>query len=265
MCATCGCNKTNDTKVIDVYSKIISRNDALAKRNRQILDDNNILCLNLMSSPGSGKTRLLETTIDAMQNEFRVAVIEGDLETENDAKRIRKKGVPAVQITTGSACHLEADMIYDAMQNLDLNNIDILFIENVGNLVCPASFDLGHHQNVCLVASTEGDDKPLKYPVMFRAANICILSKSDLLPHLDDFDFTKIPTHLRQLGSTAPVFMLSACQPHTLHDWIDWLRKTKVQHQQNIQQSRTLTPKTQKDGKRLHEDLLNEPTSTLLA
>jgi hydrogenase nickel incorporation protein HypB len=150
-------------------------------------------------------------------------VIEGDLETENDALRIRAKGVPAVQITTGQTCHLDAHMVHDALHALDLEAIDILFIENVGNLVCPASFDLGQHANVTLLSVTEGDDKPAKYPVMFRAADLVLLSKSDLLDVLDDFDPAKAEANLRNLANPAGVLRVSARRPETLAPWFYWL------------------------------------------
>jgi hydrogenase nickel incorporation protein HypB len=163
-----------------------------------------VLAVNLMSSPGAGKTSLLEATIEALGDELRIAVIEGDLETENDAERIRAKGVEAIQIATGSACHLDAHMVHDALHRLDLTGVDILFIENVGNLVCPASFDLGQHRNVTLLSVPEGDDKPAKYPVMFRAADLVLLTKADLLPVLDDFDPTRAEGYLRGLASPVP-------------------------------------------------------------
>ena len=171
-----------------------------------------MLAINLMSSPGSGKTSLLEATIDALGDKWNIAVVEGDLETENDANRIRARGVPAVQITTGQACHLDAHMVHDALHELDLDDIDVLFIENVGNLVCPASFDLGHHANVTLLSVTEGDDKPAKYPVMFRAADLVLLSKSDLLDVMDDFDTAKAERHVRELANPAPCITLSVRQ-----------------------------------------------------
>ncbi len=162
-------------------------NDHTALHNREHFNSHGVVAINLMSSPGAGKTSLLEASLDALSDRYRIAVIEGDLETENDAQRIRSRGVEAVQITTGSACHLDAHMVHDALHQLKLDDIDILFIENVGNLVCPASFDLGQHHNVMLLSVPEGDDKPAKYPVMFRAADLVMLSKVDLLPVLDDF------------------------------------------------------------------------------
>ena len=176
-----------------------------------------------MSSPGSGKTALLEATIERLQPCWRIAVIEGDLETENDAERIRARGVPAVQITTGSACHLDAHMIHDALHRLDLARLDLLFIENVGNLVCPAGFDLGHHLNVTLLSVTEGDDKPAKYPVMFRAADLMLVTKTDLLAVLDDFDPLRAEGHLRRLANAAPVLAVSARTGDGLDEWCAWL------------------------------------------
>jgi hydrogenase nickel incorporation protein HypB len=177
-----------------------------------------------MSSPGAGKTALLEATIDALGRELRIAVIEGDLETDNDARRIRAHGIPAVQITTGNACHLDAEMIHRALHDLPMDAIDLLFIENVGNLVCPACFDLGQHRNIVLLSTTEGDDKPAKYPVMFRAANLVVLTKTDLLPFMDDFDPARAETALRQLANAAPVTALSARRASGLDPWLQWLR-----------------------------------------
>jgi hydrogenase nickel incorporation protein HypB len=181
-----------------------------------------------MSSPGAGKTALLEATIEAFGDKFRIAVIEGDLETENDAERIRAKGVPAVQISTGSACHLDAHMVHGALHDLDLQDIDILFIENVGNLVCPASFDLGQHFNVALLSTPEGDDKPAKYPVMFRAADLVLITKSDLLAVLDDFDPDEALRCLRQLASSAPMLNLSAKTGDGMHNWVNWVEEARA-------------------------------------
>ncbi|MGB8481169.1 MAG: hydrogenase nickel incorporation protein HypB [Acidobacteriaceae bacterium] len=207
---------------------ILSENDHQAAHNREHLDRHGILAVNLMSSPGSGKTSLLEATVDAMGDRFRIAVIEGDLETENDARRIRAKGVPAIQITTGSTCHLDAHMVHDALHALDLATVDILFIENVGNLVCPASFDLGQHANVTLLAVTEGDDKPAKYPVMFRKSDLVLLSKTDLLDVLDDFSPDRAESHVRALANPAQVMRVSARRPDTLVSWTAWLEARLV-------------------------------------
>lgn len=240
MCEQCGCaaspeivhvSDENGTmavqsvsrRSVEILTGILSDNDRAAAHNRRHLSDHGILAVNLMSSPGSGKTSLLEATIDAVGDRFRIAVIEGDLETENDARRIRAKGVPAVQITTGQTCHLDAHMVHDALHALDLDAIDILFIENVGNLVCPASFDLGQHANVVLLAVTEGDDKPAKYPVMFRKADLVLLSKTDLLTILDDFSPDQAERHVRALANAAPVLRVSVRRPDTLGPWIAWL------------------------------------------
>jgi hydrogenase nickel incorporation protein HypB len=240
MCDTCGCNVTpgnahlikpggrlskteNGHEAIDVLHGLLDANDHTATHNREHFNKHGVLAINLMSSPGAGKTRLLEATIDALKDELSMAVIEGDLETENDAGRIRAHGVPAIQITTGSACHLDAHMVHDALHQLDLSQLDIVFIENVGNLVCPASFDLGQHRNITLLSVPEGDDKPAKYPVMFRTADLVLLSKSDLLPVLDDFDPDKARRYLRELASSAPVLELSAKSADGMDAWIHWL------------------------------------------
>ena len=241
MCDTCGCSITpanvhlvqpgnplghtsEGRASIEVLTGLLQANDHQASHNREHFDRHGVLVINLMSSPGSGKTSLLEATIDALGDEFRIAVIEGDLETENDAVRIRAKGIPAVQITTGQACHLDAHMVHDALHALELDAIDLLFIENVGNLVCPASFDLGHHANVTLLSVTEGDDKPAKYPVIFRAADLVLLTKADFLEVMDDFDPAKAARHVRELANAADVVTLSVRRPDSLQPWLDWLR-----------------------------------------
>jgi hydrogenase nickel incorporation protein HypB len=210
---------------VEVLQGLLDANDHQAIRNREHFDRHRMLAVNLMSSPGAGKTALLEATIEALAGELNMAVVEGDLETENDARRIRDKGVPAVQIVTGSACHLDAHMIDSAMHELTMDGLDVLFIENVGNLVCPASFDLGQHRNVALLSSPEGDDKPAKYPVMFRAADLVLITKSDLIEVLGDFEPEKAVTNLRMLANPAPVIMLSVRSGEGMQDWIDWLRK----------------------------------------
>jgi hydrogenase nickel incorporation protein HypB len=241
MCQECGCSVTpgvvrvtgNGAVVetpasdvsVEVLRNILHENDHEAEHNREHLERRGILAVNLMSSPGSGKTSLLEATIDAIGDRLRIAVIEGDLETENDAERIRAKGVTAVQITTGQTCHLDAHMVHDALHALDLSSVDILFIENVGNLVCPANFDLGQHANVTLLAVTEGDDKPAKYPVMFRRADLVLLSKSDLLAVLDDFSSEKAIGHIRALANPADVFEVSARRAGSLGPWVAWLER----------------------------------------
>ena len=240
MCEQCGCASTPQRvrltdhtgtilarpvsdRSIEIITAILNENDHQAAHNREHLDHHGVLAVNLTSSPGSGKTSLLEASIDAIGGRFRIAVIEGDLETENDARRIRAKGVPAIQITTGQTCHLDAQMVHDALHALDLDAIDVLLIENVGNLVCPASFDLGQHANVTLLAVTEGDDKPAKYPTMFRAADLVLLSKIDLLDVLDDFSPHTAEGHVRALANPAEVMRISARRPQSLAPWIGWL------------------------------------------
>ena len=163
---------------------MLERNDLQAEENREHFEEHGIFAINLMSSPGAGKTSLLERTIESL-SDLRVGVIKGDLETDRDAQRIRAKGAPAVQISTGSACHLDAFMVHEGIHKLPLAELDIVFIENVGNLVCPASYGVGAHMNVVLLSVVEGDDKPEKYPVMFRSAQLMVITKTDLLPYVD--------------------------------------------------------------------------------
>ncbi len=240
MCDTCGCNITQGNEhlispggklektesgreAITVLHGLLHENDHAARHNREHFNVHGVVAINLMSSPGAGKTALLEATIKALGDEFSLAVIEGDLETENDAERIRKHGVTAIQITTGSACHLDAHMVHDAVHQLDLAALDIVFIENVGNLVCPASFDLGQHTNVVLLSVPEGDDKPAKYPVMFRTADMVMLSKADLLPVFDDFSPQRVEKYLRNLASAAPLIHTSAKSGDGMDNWLLWL------------------------------------------
>ena len=273
MCNTCGCNITpgnehlahrknaQGSDAVTVLKDLLSANDEVAAHNREHFDAHGVLALNLMSAPGSGKTLLLEATIEALKHEFRIGVIEGDLETENDAARIRAKGVPAVQITTGSACHLDAHMVHDALHHMPPADIDILFIENVGNLVCPASFDLGQHRNITLLSVTEGDDKPAKYPVMFRAADLVLLTKTDLLPALDDFDPARAEHCLRQLANPAPALRLSAKKKLGLGAWFDWLRHEVAEQRERANTGQTLRPAIQPDGARLHTEMGHAPAA----
>jgi len=238
---------------IDVLQNLLSENDRQAGHNRAHFDQHGVLAINLMSSPGAGKTSLLEHSIDALAGRYRLAVIEGDLETENDARRIRDKGVTAIQITTGNACHLDAHMLHNALHQLDLRGIDILFIENVGNLVCPASFDLGQHCNLTLLSVAEGDDKPAKYPVMFRAADMVLLSKTDLLEVLDDFEPQRAEAALRQLASTVPLIPVSTRRPGQLAAWLAWLDQAVAAHKQRLAGGESRRPAIQPDGARLHQ------------
>jgi hydrogenase nickel incorporation protein HypB len=227
MCQTCGCAITPETEsglaITEVLQDLLAANDRVAAHNRAHFDAHGLLAINLMSSPGAGKTALLEETIVAFKGKYRIAVIEGDLETDNDAVRIRAHGVPAFQITTGSACHLDATLVHKALHELPLSGIDLLFIENVGNLVCPASFDLGQHRNVTLLSVTEGDDKPAKYPVIFRASDLVVLSKTDLLDVLDDFSPERAASALRDLGRDTPMIRTAARRARSIDPWLRWL------------------------------------------
>ena len=269
MCDTCGCNITKGnrhlvigdgklsradggTSAVSILKGLLSENDQQAQHNREHFDRRGVLAINLMSSPGSGKTALLEATIDALGGRYGIAVIEGDLETENDAERIRARGVPAVQIATGTACHLDAHMVHDAVHQLTFNDLDIVFIENVGNLVCPASFDLGQHRNITLLSVTEGDDKPAKYPVMFRAADAVVLSKTDLLPVMDDFEPARAERFLRELASKAPVLSVAARKQIDIDSWLAWIEHEVEAHRQRLASGQTIRPAIQPDGMRLH-------------
>jgi hydrogenase nickel incorporation protein HypB len=251
MCETCGCTITagnehlvspggtlhytqRGTESISLLRNLLSENDRTAAHNRTHFDVHRVLAINLMSSPGAGKTSLLEHTIDELGGQLRLGVIEGDLATDNDARRVRAKGVPAVQITTGSACHLDAHMIHQVLHAIELAALDVLFIENVGNLVCPASFDLGQHVNVTLLSVPEGDDKPQKYPVMFRAADVVLLSKADLLEILPEFDPARAESSLRAIGSAVPVLRVSSRGTWGMRRWCDWLVQARNQHLQQL-------------------------------
>jgi hydrogenase nickel incorporation protein HypB len=227
MCETCGCAVVAEapvhTHTITVMRGLLEQNSEQAAHNRAHFDAHGVLALNLMSAPGSGKTALLERTIDELAGRLRCAVIEGDLETDNDARRIRRHGVPAIQITTGSTCHLDAAMVHDALHQLPLAGLDVLFVENVGNLVCPASFALGTHADVALVSVPEGDDKPAKYPVMFRAASLVLVSKADLLPVFEDFSVPAVSAAVRALANPAPIVPLSVKNGRGIPEWIEWI------------------------------------------
>ncbi|ADC90041.1 hydrogenase accessory protein HypB [Thermocrinis albus DSM 14484] len=228
MCKECGCSVNthhhhHDAKSLEVVEKILSSNDRQAESNRRHFEEHGILAVNLMSSPGAGKTTLLEKTAELLGNELKIGVIEGDLETTRDADRLKAKGVPAYQITTGSACHLDAFMVHEGIHHLPLEDLDIVFVENVGNLVCPAVYNLGTHINVVLLSVVEGDDKPEKYPVMFRAADLMIISKIDLLPYVD-FDVGRAVSSARKIKPGIDVIKLSTKTGEGLNEWIDYLR-----------------------------------------
>lgn len=210
----------NESKTINVIEKILSQNDIQASQNRAHFDTHGILALNLMSSPGAGKTTLLERTIKSTK--FKIGVIEGDLETNRDADRVAKAGAQAHQITTGQACHLDAFMVHEGIHHLKLDELNLVFIENVGNLVCPASFDVGAHLNVVLISSPEGSDKISKYPVMFRAADLVIITKSDV-KELFKFDSDEVIRELRKLNPRADVIELDSLSGVGFEKWIKFL------------------------------------------
>lgn len=208
--------------VITVERKILQKNDEIAAEIRSKLQSKNIFSLNLLSSPGSGKTTILERSLEMLQGKIPVGVVEGDVQTDNDAQRIAKYRVPVVQIVTNGGCHLEAKLVNDALTNLDLDQIRLLFIENVGNLVCPASYDLGEDKKVVIVSTTEGDDKPVKYPKMFRVSQLCIINKIDLLPHLD-FDVQRFKENAKKINPDLQFFQISAKTKEGLEDWLKWI------------------------------------------
>jgi hydrogenase nickel incorporation protein HypB len=210
--------------VITVERKVLEKNDEVAEVLRHQFKKQNLTVLNLLSSPGSGKTSLLERTLGFFNGEIKTAVIEGDVQTDNDAQRIAKYDVPVGQIVTNGGCHLDAMLIRDALSNLDLNEAQLLFIENVGNLVCPASYDLGEDKKVVIISTTEGDDKPLKYPKMFRVADICILNKIDLLDYVD-FDVETFHENASRINPNLKFFQTSAKTDAGIEAWINWLKQ----------------------------------------
>jgi hydrogenase nickel incorporation protein HypB len=212
----------SQSKLVQIERNILSKNDGYAENNRQWLDSNSLLALNLVSSPGAGKTTLLVETLKSLKHEIPIAVIEGDQETANDADRIRQIDVPAIQINTGKGCHLDAHMVGHALQELSLAAGGVVLIENVGNLVCPAAFDLGEASKVVILSVTEGEDKPIKYPDMFAVADLLIISKIDLLPHVD-FDVDQAVEYARRVNPDIEVLKLSAKTGEGLQDWKNWI------------------------------------------
>ncbi len=208
---------------IKLESNILGSNELLARKNRSDFKNQGMLVLNLMSSPGAGKTTLLERTIEALNGQLRLGVIEGDLYTDQDAQRIEKKGVQVIQINTEGTCHLDAGMVGKAFKDLpESSNLDIIFIENVGNLVCPAEFDLGEDYKVVVLSTAEGNDKPLKYPLIFHQSRAVILNKIDLLPYTD-FSLERFHKDLENINPTAQTFMLSGRTGQGIREWTDWL------------------------------------------
>lgn len=245
MCGTCGCGEhhhshdretehshahghehshhpAGEPTVISIEQDILMRNNLLAERNRGYFEGRKLVVLNLMSSPGSGKTTLLEETLRRLKDKLPLYVIEGDQQTSNDADRIAALGVPVFQVNTGTGCHLDAAMVQHAVRHLDPAPGGIFFIENVGNLVCPALFDLGENRKVVIVSTTEGDDKPLKYPTIFREASVCVINKIDLLPYLPA-DAAVLAGNARRVNENLQLFNLSALTGEGMGDWCGWL------------------------------------------
>lgn len=210
----------NDKKTIDVITKILDKNDHEAGHNREHFNAKDILCINLMSSPGSGKTALLEALADLKAFEF--CVIEGDLETSRDADRLKAKGVEAHQIQTGSACHLDAFMVHKALHHIDLEDKEVCFVENVGNLVCPASYDVGSHLNIVLVSIPEGEDKVEKYPVIFRSADLVLFTKVDLLPHFE-YNIEREKEALRKIKPSVDILEISTKNSESIQKVANWI------------------------------------------
>lgn len=210
-------------RMVQIEEDILGKNNAYARANREWLADHGVFALNFVSSPGSGKTTLLVRTIDALKNEFPVAVIEGDQQTSFDAERIRATGARALQINTGKGCHLDAHMVGHAIEHLSVVDDSLLLIENVGNLVCPSAFDLGEAHKVVILSVTEGEDKPLKYPDMFRAADLMLLNKADLLPHLS-FNVNLALEYARRVNPKLRVIQTSSTSGEGFDEWLDWLR-----------------------------------------
>ncbi len=215
---------------IKIEQDILHKNDKLAERNRGYFEAKNILSINMVSSPGSGKTSLLERTIREKKDGFDFFIIEGDQQTMNDAERIKAAGAPVVQVNTGQGCHLDADMVNRAVKVLEVNDNSVLFIENVGNLVCPAMFDLGESKRVVVISVTEGEDKPIKYPAMFSTSDICIINKIDLLPYLD-FDVEKLKNYASQVNHHLEFIELSVKSGEGMDKWYEWLKKTLANNQ----------------------------------
>ena len=208
---------------IDLKQPILKKNDTLAERNRALFAEKKVFVLNILASPGSGKTSTILATIEALRDEFNIAVIEGDIASSVDSERIKAQGIPAVQINTGGACHLESDMIRRAMDVLDLDDLDLVLLENVGNLVCPTDFDLGENAKVMILSVPEGDDKPLKYPGVFQVAQAVILNKVDTMP-VFNFNREAFESEVQQLNPGAPIFPIAATTGEGVDAWAEWLR-----------------------------------------
>ena len=220
-------DRVSQNRLVQIEMDILAKNNAYANGNRAHFEDHGILALNLVSSPGSGKTTLLCKTIEMLKDRFPIAVIEGDQQTAADADRIRATGAPAIQINTGKGCHLDGHMVGHALEDLAPQDGSVLFIENVGNLVCPAAFDLGEYAKVAVLSVTEGEDKPLKYPDMFAAAGLVIFNKTDLLPHLD-FDMDAALANARKINPGVKILKVSARTGEGMAAWLAWIEAARA-------------------------------------
>lgn len=239
MCDVCGCG---DSKIVpvEIHENLLAANDRTAAHNRSHLHGAGTLTINLMGSPGAGKTAVLEATartLRASGGQQRLAAVTGDLETDRDAQRVRAAGFKATPITTGTACHLDAEMIHHALHHGAAADTDWFFIENVGNLVCPAIYDLGQAANVVALSVTEGEDKPYKYPVMFRNADLVLLTKVDLLPALPDFDLDALRDALARVVPSAEIIAVSASSGEGIDRWVEWLQERRASGQESVQPS----------------------------
>jgi hydrogenase nickel incorporation protein HypB len=227
MCDVCGCG---DPEVVSVelHEKILDSNDRMAEHNRQHFRSRGVFALNLMGSPGSGKTAILEATAQGLDGGTRIGAVSGDLATERDADRLRTAGIPAAAITTGTACHLDASMVHHALHEFSFADLDDFFIENIGNLVCPAIYDLGQAANVVALSVTEGVDKPLKYPVMFKHADLVLITKIDLLPHLPDVDLTSLRENLARVMPEPRNIAVSALTGQGIDHWLQWIAERRA-------------------------------------
>jgi len=207
---------------VKVLKDILGANEQIAERNRQLLNSNNVFAVNLMSSPGAGKTSLILATIKRLKGKTKIGVIEGDVSSSLDAEMVGKEGVPVVQINTGGACHLDANMISNALGNIPLQDIELLLIENVGNLICPASFALGEHRKVIISSVPEGDDKPFKYPLMFHIADVVLINKTDLSPYLK-FDTEAFSQAIKRINAKIEIFQISCATGQGIQQWVSWL------------------------------------------
>jgi len=218
------CQKDSAVSVVDVQTRILARNDDVAAHNRHHFLERGIFAVNVMGSPGSGKTAVLEATARMFRDPHKLAALAGDLATDNDAARLRRAGLRSCAIETGQACHLDAELVHRELHHFDLDGVDYVFIENVGNLVCPAVYDLGQRANVVVLSVTEGEDKPLKYPTMFAKADLVLLTKTDLLTHLPQVDLAAILDALARVMPNPRMIAISAVSGEGILDWLDWLQ-----------------------------------------